>query len=72
MRTRVEAVFEAFYDRRATAQPINALFLVSLFRFQILDGAEYDCRKVGDLGNIQSLLESNAEYRSGNKGDQRM
>lgn len=57
----VEHVFQIFYDRRAATKPIDALLLISLLSFQVLDATEDNGGKIGDLGDIERLFEGDAK-----------
>lgn len=63
-RTSIKLILQIFYDRRASAESIDALLLVSLHFFQILDTAKDDGRKASDLGNLKRLLQRYAKHRA--------
>jgi len=51
--TSIEAILKIFNDGRATAQPINTLFVVRLFGFQVLNAAEHDSWQGSNLSNLK-------------------
>jgi hypothetical protein len=55
--TSVKSVFQTLDYCRAATEPIDALLLVCLLGFQILNGSEHYRREVGYLCNIQSVFQ---------------
>src|SRR5258708_35853541 len=64
LHTRIELIFQVLYDGRASTESIDALLLVSLRLFQLLNAATDDCRQTGDARYLSGLLQHHAHHRA--------
>jgi hypothetical protein len=64
MLTSVESVFKTLNNGRASAQSINAFFLICLLGFQVLNTSEDDGWEISDSDNVQRFLQRDTKYGS--------